>query len=304
MFLLISPFFFPSFAYGKPEEKGVATFKTNKDLKAWKSINDGVMGGLSEGRPFLGKDKSLNFKGALSLENNGGFSSICTEGKDHDFSGWDGLVIRVKGEGRSYQLTLQDDRRYLGGAFAFWADFTTEKDKWKTLYIPFQKFYPTSFGQRLPLLKARLNRITSIGFMLYDKLGGPFHLKVKWIKVYKKTKKERAQKQKPLKTLKYILGGLKQEIEKDGLSGVMKSGLESFKWALKKMAGKKNTPSTSPQKEERKTEEKKEPEEKKDHGEMAPPLPFSPHPSISLKDGKDRAKREKKLLLLKIQAPW
>ncbi len=43
-------------------------------------VNDGVMGGLSKGDPAVSKQQKLVFKGGISLENNGGFSSIRTNG--------------------------------------------------------------------------------------------------------------------------------------------------------------------------------------------------------------------------------
>ena len=45
-----------------------------KDSKRWNIINDGVMGGLSEGKTWT-TDDSVTFQGTVSLENNGGFSS-------------------------------------------------------------------------------------------------------------------------------------------------------------------------------------------------------------------------------------
>jgi len=41
----------------------------------WTAVNDGVMGGVSRGGAKL-VDGSLHFRGILSLDNNGGFSSI------------------------------------------------------------------------------------------------------------------------------------------------------------------------------------------------------------------------------------
>ena len=61
----------------------------------WRAVNDGVMGGLSEGDLEL-RDGVLNFSGVLSLENNGGFSSLRTVDGRFDLSAYDGVVLRVK----------------------------------------------------------------------------------------------------------------------------------------------------------------------------------------------------------------
>lgn len=39
--------------------------------KEWQSVNDGVMGGVSEGRFKITDNKTMEFFGTLSLENNG-----------------------------------------------------------------------------------------------------------------------------------------------------------------------------------------------------------------------------------------
>ena len=49
----------------------------------WTAVNDGVMGGVSRGGAKL-IDGSLHFRGILSLDNNGGFSSIRSGGPRRD----------------------------------------------------------------------------------------------------------------------------------------------------------------------------------------------------------------------------
>ena len=41
-------------------------------VKDWQTINDGVMGGVSEGKVKIMDKKTREFYGTLSLENNGG----------------------------------------------------------------------------------------------------------------------------------------------------------------------------------------------------------------------------------------
>ena len=44
--------------------------------KQWQTVNDGVMGGVSEGKFRITAVKTLEFSRTLSLENNGGFASV------------------------------------------------------------------------------------------------------------------------------------------------------------------------------------------------------------------------------------
>ena len=49
--------------------------------KEWQTINDGVMGGVSDGKFKITDKKTLEFYGTLSLENNGGFASVRSKAK-------------------------------------------------------------------------------------------------------------------------------------------------------------------------------------------------------------------------------
>ncbi len=50
--------------------------------KDWQTVNDGVMGGVSEGKFKITDKKTMEFFGTLSLENNGGFASVRTKGQE------------------------------------------------------------------------------------------------------------------------------------------------------------------------------------------------------------------------------
>jgi hypothetical protein len=65
----------------------------------WQAVNDGVMGGVSEGRFRITPDKKLEFFGTLSLENNGGFASVRTKPTELNLKAGDAIVVRAKGDG-------------------------------------------------------------------------------------------------------------------------------------------------------------------------------------------------------------
>ncbi len=69
--------------------------------KEWQSVNDGVMGGVSEGKFKITDKRTLEFFGTLSLENNGGFASVRTKAKKLGLGKGDTLVAKVKGDGGS-----------------------------------------------------------------------------------------------------------------------------------------------------------------------------------------------------------
>ncbi|HZZ77317.1 MAG TPA: CIA30 family protein [Gemmataceae bacterium] len=61
--------------------KTVFDFSGTDAAKEWQTVNDGVMGGVSDGRFKITDKKTLEFYGTLSLENNGGFASMRSRGR-------------------------------------------------------------------------------------------------------------------------------------------------------------------------------------------------------------------------------
>ena len=154
----------------------------NNGTKGWQTVLDGVMGGLSTGRIAAGEGGTLRFTGELSLENNGGFSQIRTAVTDGTFEGATGLLLRVKGDGRTYQCDIRSSRlRMMAGGYQ--RNFSTKAGEWIEVEIPFDQCVANSFGQRVrnaPALDAA--SIESVGITLADKKEGPFAIEVDWIR--------------------------------------------------------------------------------------------------------------------------
>jgi NADH dehydrogenase [ubiquinone] 1 alpha subcomplex assembly factor 1 len=167
-----------------PKELVVFDFKNPESFKPWQTVNDTVMGGVSESslKPS-GKGTAL-FTGTVSLKNYGGFCSTSSrENKNYDLSGLQGVEARIKGDGKIYKLTLKADTSFVGFAYQF--DVTTQKDQWMTVRAPFKEFTARFRGQPQPDAPS-LNRaeIKSFGFLIADKQAGPFTREVEWIKGY------------------------------------------------------------------------------------------------------------------------
>lgn len=146
----------------------------------WVAVNDGVMGGLSRGGPAL-VDGQLQFRGELSLANNGGFSSVRTVGVAYDFTGASAVVLRVRGDGRPYQLRLATNARFRGLAVSYAGEFATEAGQWIEVRVPLATLVPTVRGFRLDGPSLDPSRIREIGLLIADKREGAFALDVDWI---------------------------------------------------------------------------------------------------------------------------
>jgi len=167
------------------DELSLVEFDSKEDGNMrWRVVNDGVMGGLSKGQVSRSRDGTLTFAGTLSLENNGGFSSVQTGPLDLDLSGYSGLAMRVKGDGRTYQVRVGSDARYRWMKVSFKADFATEKGKWTVVRVPFSEMSGTFRGRDLKDKVLNTSKIERLGLLLADEKAGPFSLEVDWIRAY------------------------------------------------------------------------------------------------------------------------
>jgi len=157
-------------------------FSEESPGEKWITVNDNVMGGRSKGG-FSFKKKKLRFAGSTNT-NGGGFSSIRTKPMDLELESKDGVLIRFKGDGRTYKFGVRMAR----SSVSYRSDFDTVRDEkgWQVAKIPFADMGASWRGVRLPREKYPLkkDKIESIGFMIYDKKDGPFELQVDWIKTY------------------------------------------------------------------------------------------------------------------------
>jgi len=150
--------------------------------KEWQNVNDGVMGGVSEGKFKIREKKTLEFVGTLSLENNGGFASVRTKAKKLGLEKGDTVVAKVRGDGREYLLNLYLNKPLI--AFSYRATVQTKKDEWIEVKVPLDKFEATSFGRVVKDAgPVKPEEVNSLGFMLSDKKAGPFKMEIESIKV-------------------------------------------------------------------------------------------------------------------------
>jgi NADH dehydrogenase [ubiquinone] 1 alpha subcomplex assembly factor 1 len=162
-------------------------FSGPEAAQKWQAVNDGVMGGVSDGRFKITEEGTLEFFGTLSLENNGGFASVRTKPTELDIKAGDTIVVRVKGDGREYVLNLYTKSRRM--AFSYRAALPTTKDERTEVRVPLEDFIPTAFGRRVQGMgPVEPSQINGLGFMLSDQKPGKFQMQVEWVKV------ERAEK--------------------------------------------------------------------------------------------------------------
>jgi monofunctional biosynthetic peptidoglycan transglycosylase len=147
----------------------------------WFVVNDGVMGGRSSSTLRRGEPGVAVFEGSLSLENNGGFASVRVELEENVLAGANQIILRVRGDGKRYQVRLRPGRRMDGVAFG--SSFDTVEGQWTTVELPLTSFEPTFRGYR-PRSTSPVDPadVGQFGLMLTDKQEGGFRLEIDWVR--------------------------------------------------------------------------------------------------------------------------
>jgi len=163
-------------------------FHFEEDGGDWQIIDDGVMGGVSRGSWSVSEGVGI-FSGSLSLENNGGFSSVRSRPLPEAPSGATAFRLRIKGDGRTYQFRARTDASFDGASYQ--AEFGTKAGEWQEVSLAMEDFKAVFRGNVLrgyPALSG--DRVVTVGFLLADKQAGPFRLEVDWIELAKKDLKD------------------------------------------------------------------------------------------------------------------
>ena len=171
------------------ETAALFDFAKTPDLAGrWRSLNDGVMGGVSDGRMRSAiSGTHAVFEGTVRLENNGGFSSVrASFGSGIDLSQFQGFYMDVRpgdeaSAGKEYLLIVKDDE-CMTTQVNFKAKFGTgKKGGWERVKVPFAAFdRPERMGRAVMRGALRTEAVCEVGLMVLKGEGnvGAFALDV------------------------------------------------------------------------------------------------------------------------------
>lgn len=143
-------------------------------MRGWQIEDDGVMGGVSKGTFARAPEGHAVFSGKVSLENNGGFSSVQCYFEPIDVSSYRTAILRVKGDGKAYRFIVEsekDARHY------YVANFETTGE-WQEIQIPLRKMYPVRRGDRLDLPDYPGKTMAQVRFMIANGRAENFRLEI------------------------------------------------------------------------------------------------------------------------------
>ena len=140
--------------------------ESENSSKKWEFVSDKVMGGISEGKFEILKDKKNNFlrlSGIVSTENNGGFIQIRTnfDVNEENFNG-----IRIKARGLPSEYFIHIRTSFLLLPWQYYSGKFVVSEVWEDHEILFEDFEKSNFYQ--PSLFSSSD-IKSIGFVAFGK---------------------------------------------------------------------------------------------------------------------------------------
>jgi len=148
--------------------------KNQGNLSQWQVVNDVVMGGCSQAKFIINKEGFGEFTGHVSLENNGGFSSVKYSLSLIDVENYSKISIKLKGDTHRYQLRLKSN---ITDRHSYVSYFETTGN-WQDIEMDLMEFYPTYRGRPLQLSKYPGKLLEEIGFLIANKESQDFKLEI------------------------------------------------------------------------------------------------------------------------------
>jgi len=149
-------------------------FGKEDKLAGWYTVNDDVMGGRSTCSFAVDAEGNAVFKGHVSLENYGGFSSVHYRFEPIDTEGFQYLSLRVKGDGKRYQVRIKNR---ISDYYSYISYFNTSGE-WQTVKVPLEKMYPSFRGRTLEMPNFEGGKIEEIALLIGNKTEEDFRLEI------------------------------------------------------------------------------------------------------------------------------
>jgi hypothetical protein len=150
----------------------IFNFNSSSDISNWQILDDVVMGGRSDGHFKVNSEGYGEYTGKVSLENNGGFSSLRHYFNTVDSDDFSKFKLRIKGDGKTYQFRVKDKRNQ---RYSYIFKFNTTNE-WQTIEIPFSEMYASFRGNRLNIPNFKGDQMEEIAFLIGNKKEQTFKL--------------------------------------------------------------------------------------------------------------------------------
>ena len=160
------------FSIGLSRAQGtMIDFTKPEPMMACWTVNDGVMGGISQSK--LSQDKlGMLFEGQVSLENKGGFASMRSKVKF--LQDTQAIELSAMGDGKLYKLIL---RTTLAQRITYESDFLAEKS-WQIHRFKSNQFKSTFRGRAINAPALSFSDVIEFGILIANNQEGIFKLQL------------------------------------------------------------------------------------------------------------------------------
>ena len=152
-------------------------FSAESDLSNWRIVNDVVMGGRSDSDFRVNAEGHALFSGAVSLENNGGFSMVRYWFEARSVVAYRKMILRVRGDGKRYQFRVKSNS---AERHAYIQHFQTSGD-WEQIEFVLADLQPTFRGRALSIPNYPGELMAEIAILIGNKKAEAFQLEIDWI---------------------------------------------------------------------------------------------------------------------------
>lgn len=167
------------FLFTQPAPMTLFDFTPDADISDWRTVDDTVMGGRSDGNFRLNDTGHGEYSGHVSLKNNGGFSSLRYLMPTIRIEGLTKAKLRVRGDGSRYQFrtkTSDYDRH------SYVTYFETTGD-WQKITLDLKTMRPQFRGRRLNLPDYPAEMLAEIAILIGNKEEQDFQLELDWVRL-------------------------------------------------------------------------------------------------------------------------
>ena len=154
-------------------------FTNKSDIQDWIVVDDLVMGGESTSTFKLNDDGFGVFAGSISLENNGGFSSVRYQFEKINVKKYTKISIKLRGDGKNYQFRIKSNSR---DYYSYITTFSTSGE-WQEIVIPLKDMFPSFRGRKLDQPNFSKDYIEEIAFLIGNKKAEKFKLLIDKIEI-------------------------------------------------------------------------------------------------------------------------
>ena len=147
-------------------------FNKKTNIENWIIVDDIVMGGKSSGTFKISAEGHGVFQGAISLKNNGGFSSVRYSFEKTLIKESTKIILKIRGDGKKYQFRIKSNS---DDYYPYISPFSTTGE-WQEIQILLKDMYPSFRGRKLDLPNFSNDYFEEITFLIGNKSQEEFKL--------------------------------------------------------------------------------------------------------------------------------